>query len=195
MGGVFVTPCSMAKVAQTEAPTWIASRLLLYPLKQRGTDNVSIAPKSAKVIEHPASRGEAILDDDGYCLIEPGAYDLMYIRHGLFRFGRILKLAIWFRVVSMGPAFEKTLPRFYNVKTVKKGGNFTVARHSAFMHEFLTLFPQRLKRNDRLPIKSNFRGVIISGKVRTVTKNQQQRPLNDVLQYSVLEQLTEVKGP
>ncbi len=150
---------------------------------------------SSNVVDHPASKGEGSLDDGGYCFISPGEYDLAYLRHELFRLGKIVKLAIWFRVVSMGPAFDKTVPRFYNVKRVHKGGNFTVARHSNFVMEFLTLFPQRLTRFDRFPIKTSFSDVIVTATVRTVTKNREQRAYNAHLQYSVVDQLTGIRQP
>ena len=149
--------------------------------------------QEAKVIDHPASKGEGILDDGGYCLIAPGDYDLAYTRHELFHMGKIVKLAVWFRVVSMGPAFQKTVPRFYNVKRIHKGGNFTFGRHSSFVTEFITLFPQPIKRLDRFPIKKTFSNVITIGTVRTVVKNREQRTYNEHLQYSVIDKLTGVK--
>jgi hypothetical protein len=145
------------------------------------------------VIPHPASKGEGVLDDGGYCLIPPGTYDLGYIRHATFRLGKVVKLAVWFRVLTMGPAFEATVPRFYNVKRVHKGGNCTFARHSNFVFEFLTLFPQPVTHYDRFPIRSSFRNVILSGEVRTVTHNREQRHYNEHLQYSVVDRLTGVK--
>jgi hypothetical protein len=148
---------------------------------------------TSNVVAHPASKGEGLLDDGGYCLIEPGTYDLAYIRHEVFRLGKVVKLAVWFRVVTMGPAFEATVPRFYNVKRVHKGGNCTFARHSNFVFEFLTLFPQRLTRFDRFPIKTSFRPVIVVGAVRTVTQNREQRKYNEQLQYSVIDRLTGIK--
>lgn len=148
---------------------------------------------SAKVIDHPACKGEGILDDGGYCLIVPGDYDLAYMRHELFNMGRIVKLAVWFRVVSMGPAFQKTVPRFYNIKRIHKSGNFTLGRHSSFVTEFITLFPQKIKRFDRFPIKKSFSQVIVTGTVRTVVKDREQRKYNEFLQYSVVDKLTGVR--
>jgi hypothetical protein len=142
---------------------------------------------------HSSSKDLVAIDNGDYCLIEPGEYDLGYIKHGLYKMGSYSKLVIWFRVLTYGPAFEATVARFYNVKDVRKGGNFSVGRHSDFAREFLTLFPQKMKRWDRLPIRNHFAERIITGVVRTVTTDRIQRAIPEQLQYSVVDELTRIK--
>jgi len=147
----------------------------------------------ANITTHQSCKGMVTIDDGGYCLVEPGEYDLGYICHGLHKMGSYSKLVIWFRVLTYGPAFEATVARFYNIKDVRKGGNFSVGRHSDFAREFLTLFPQKMERWDRLPIKSNFSGCIVTGIVQTVTTNKEQKAIPEQLQYSVVKELTGIK--
>jgi hypothetical protein len=143
---------------------------------------------------------EAQIVDDAYTLVEPGTYDLAFIRfETAFMFRHAPKVVLWFCIVTMGPAFGAEVPRFYNVKRIigkpQKGGRFNVGRRSDFVREFTNLFHLPDKRLDRLPVESNFRNAIVSGEVKTVTRDFQQRELAEPIQYSVVKQLLKITGP
>ncbi|MEN8204376.1 MAG: hypothetical protein ABFS24_00060 [Pseudomonadota bacterium] len=109
---------------------WTAPGLSEYPLKQMGTDLMSIAPDTAdtgtaKVIQHPAAKVE-----DSVCLVEPGQYDLGFIACKTYWIFKRAKMAIWFRILSPGPAFGMSIARHYNLKHVNKRGGFKVGPHS-----------------------------------------------------------------
>jgi hypothetical protein len=152
---------------------------------------------TAKVIP---LRCEAEIVEDAYTLVAPGTYDLAFIRfETAFMFRHAPKVVLWFRIITMGAAFGVEVPRFYNVLRIigkpQKGGRFKVGRRSDFVREFTNLFHLQDKRLDRLPVESNFRNVIVSGELRTVTRDFQQRDLSEPIQYSVIKQLLKVTGP
>lgn len=142
---------------------------------------------------------DAIVSGKAPPFVEPGTYELVLVDYETSRmFGKAEKLAMRFRVISQGPAFGKELSRYYNVERIigkpGKQGRFKVARHSNFVLEYVTLFeylgvPKRL---DRFPM-SAFKGVIIVGEVKTVSRNYNQRRLPTPLQYSVISELLKVK--
>lgn len=143
---------------------------------------------------------EAQIVDDAYTLVEPGIYDLGFIRlETAFMFRHAPKVVLWFRIMTMGPAFCVEVPRFYNVKRIigkpQKGGRFKVGRRSDFVREFTNLFQIQGNRLDRIPVESNFRNVFVSGELKTVTRDFQQRDLAEPIQYSVIKQLLKVTGP
>lgn len=138
----------------------------------------------------------AELDGDRPALIEPGEYELRFDHYEtLILFGRAQKLVLWFTVVTMGPYFDTVrLPRFYNVTRIigrpGRNGRFKVGFRSEFLREFCTLFPVKLPaRLDRIPM-SLYSNAIIVGRVRTVTKDREQRDIPEPLKYSVIEELT-----
>ena len=112
--------------------------------------------------------------------------------------GKNPKLVINFQVMEYGDYFGLIIPKYYGVTRLtskpKKSGGFQVGRKSKFLREFLTLFPdQSVKRLDRFPM-SRFQGVMIKGRVKTVTKSFNQRKIPESLQYSVIEELLKIKN-
>lgn len=104
------------------------------------------------------------------------------------------KLVLHFTITDYGDAFEVPLQRFYNVANLKgkpqRNGRFKVTKGGDFLLEYLTLFPVNIpSRLDRINMEI-FKGKTIVGKVKTVKKNNRQRDLPEVMQYSVIEQLT-----
>ena len=140
----------------------------------------------------------AELEGDRPALVEPGQYELRFDHHEtLVLFGRASKLVLWFTVISMGPYFDAVkLPRFYNVKRIigrpQRGGRFKVGFGSDFLREYARLFPAP-QRLDRIPMSEFSRHVVI-GRARTVTRGSDQSAIPDVLQYSVLDELTGIRA-
>lgn len=143
------------------------------------------------------SAGTFHLEDELMPLVKPGVYSMAYDRHETRKFfGNAQKVVFWFRIVEFGDAFEKVVPRFYNVKRIKgkpgKNGDFVPGRNSDFLREYCGLFTNPIHRLDRLSL-SVYRNVIIKGRVRTTERNRRQRELPDILKYSVVEELLEVE--
>ena len=93
-----------------------------------------------------------------------------------------------------GEFYGVQLDRWYNCKRLigkpRKNGNFQVGRHSDFLREFLTLFPDVVKRLDRISFKP-YRCSVITGRIETVTHNAKQQPLPELMQYSIIRELLE----
>jgi hypothetical protein len=138
-----------------------------------------------------------VLDGDRPPLILPGVYDFRFDYYETkVLFGRAPKLVLWFTVVTFGDYFDRVrLPRYYNLTKLmekpRKWGRFKVGYKSDFLREYATLFGSPL-RPDRIPM-SVFERVIVSAKVRTVSMGSKQETIPAGLQYSVIDQLVEVK--
>jgi hypothetical protein len=134
------------------------------------------------------------LDDDFIPYVEPGVYTMSYVYHETRNFFRNHPKAVfWFRIVDMGANFGVVLPRYYNVKRLVgkkkgKGGLFVPGRSSDFIREYCQLFPDRIKRLDRIPL-SLFSGILVRAKVRTVERDRKQSRLADILRYSVIDEI------
>lgn len=129
-------------------------------------------------------------------LINPGEYDCAFKYYETVKLfaGRAPKIVLWFDVLTLGKAYGKTIPRYYNAKIKGKparSGLFSVGWNSSFMREYCGMFgmPTRL---DRIPM-SIFKKHIIRVKIKTVNWGYEGRKIPKVLTYSVIEQLLGVK--
>lgn len=136
------------------------------------------------------------IEGDRPALVPPKVYDLKFTYHETARmFGRAQKLILWFSIAEPGDYFDVAVARYYNVTRLigvpRKGGEFKVAFQSDFLREYATLFgmPTRL---DRIPM-TNFKGCFVRGKIKTVTTGRHQQDIPKPLQYSVVEDLRELR--
>jgi hypothetical protein len=138
----------------------------------------------------------AELDGEPPELVPPGMYDLRFEYHETKRIFDRPKVFLWFSIVTFGDHFEKRVPRYYGatrlIGTKGKNGRFKVGHKSDFVREFKSLFSGNNNRLDRLPM-SRFENVMIVGRVRTVERGFNQRPIPADAQYSVIDQLLELK--
>jgi hypothetical protein len=155
------------------------------------------AHRSANVIDLEGDRCQVI--GERPALVSPGVYNLIFLHHETMVLSRkSLKLALWFRIVTMGEHYGAKLPRYYNVARIegkpRRGGGFRVGWSSAFTREYAALFNSLPARTDRIPM-SPFEGAEVRGRVRTVTTGWRQKPIPALLQYSVIEELQPVVAP
>jgi len=130
-------------------------------------------------------------------LIKPGEYQLTFLGHETISQFKTAKLALRFRVVSPGAAFNLELFRYYNIKAVagkgrRKNGRFTVGPCSDFYREYCMVFGRPVRR-DRLSV-SRYRNSIVIGEVDTVTRGHDQRELHEATQYSVIRRLLRLEA-
>ena len=129
-------------------------------------------------------------DSDELVLVPERKYTLAYTRHQFVNIFKHPKLFVEFRIVDMGPHFEKVVARWYRL--TKRGGRvgFDYSLKGDLYREYVRLFgaPQR---KDRLAL-SNFKSVEIRGKVVTVKKGQDGRDIPPAARYSVVRQLIEI---
>ena len=126
-------------------------------------------------------------------VVTPGVYDLVLVKWELLAmFGkRAQKLVLHFRIVSFGRYFELVIPRFYNVRKTRNG-RFTAPWSSDLVREYGRLFGAP-SRPDRLSMEK-FANVVVTGRVRQVTRDQRKRRLPPCFQYSVVGELISVKA-
>jgi hypothetical protein len=141
------------------------------------------------------SMNDHILEDD-FVLIPDGEHELQYLGHKTWLYmGRSPKIVVTFQIVSSGEHHGKIVFAYYNAMTItgkpRKNGRFTVGWRSDFMMDYATCFGKPLRR-DRISMQP-FRGQTVIGRLRTVTKNRDQRNYPDGLQYSVVDELTGIK--
>lgn len=128
--------------------------------------------------------------------IPPGKYEVMldYFETALMFSGKAPKLILTCTITSYGEAFGKRICRYYNVIKLigpaGRNGKFKANPKGDFLREFLSLFPVRASRLDRLPM-SHFNGVVMQAKVVTV-KRARGRDIPKPLQYSKIENLEKV---
>src|SRR5690606_38683546 len=73
-------------------------------------------------------------------LIPPGVYRLAYRHHHVVkRFERDV-LEVYFCVLDYGAHFEKTVPRYYTVRTSGRRRTFTVKPRSDFVADYCAVF-------------------------------------------------------
>lgn len=123
---------------------------------------------------------------DDLVQVPPGIYDVMYVEHFLTRAFDGGKLGVNFKIITMGEHFEKVLTAWYRVKLTK--GGFKVGPHSKFARDWRLIFRRGANRWDRVPMRA-LSGLVIRVKARTVTHDYEQRPLDPVNQYSVIDEL------
>jgi hypothetical protein len=127
--------------------------------------------------------------EDSHCLIEPGEYEVTFIRLSTSKAFNRHSLKLWFSIIDCGPNFGLYLPRHYNMEWVKKGGRFKARRHSDCVREFIAVTNEAVKRTDRIPLQDRYKGRVILARVRTVKKDSKGQSLPELARYSVIEQL------
>jgi hypothetical protein len=129
--------------------------------------------------------------DEPAC-IPPGDYELEYVNFytGIIHGGS--KLAIRFRVVTMGAYFHVGLARYYHVQKVGKKGYFKAGWHSDLVREYTRIIGVRPQRRDRIPL-TRYKGLYIIGRVQTVVRDRKQRELPEPSHYSVVSELVKIK--
>jgi len=119
-------------------------------------------------------------------LIEPGLYEMQFIKHETrFLYGA-RKLSLHFKIIESGSHCGQIL--WLNCEMPTDGKLKTGSK--LFRLLCLANGGQRPDRFDRISTKV-FRGKVFKGKVVTVTKDWQQQPIPTAAQYSVILTLIE----
>ena len=129
---------------------------------------------------------------DQLACVPDGVYELEYIDFytGIIHGGP--KVAVWFRIVTMGEYFHVPLARYYHVQRIAKNKAFTAGWHSDLIREFTKVLGVRPQRKDRVPL-TKYHGFYILGRVYTVGKDSKQRKLPEPSHYSVIGELLKIK--
>ena len=134
---------------------------------------------------------EFVVDWGNSILIPDGEYQAVYVSHSTTNGSYGPKVKITFRIVSLGPYFEKLVDAWYNTKgvgqKVGKRGKIILSRHSKLTFELVKLF-HRKQRPERISPEM-LKGHVVVVKVRTVTQNSRQKNLPEALKYSTVDSM------
>ena len=128
--------------------------------------------------------------------IEPGIREvkLDYYETSLMFQGKAPKVILIFTITSFGKDHGIQVPRYYNVVRLLgkpgRGGRFKVSPKGDFLREYMTLFPEKPGRLDRLPM-SRFKEVLFEAEIVTV-KFARKRVIPDALRYSKIARINRV---
>jgi hypothetical protein len=124
-------------------------------------------------------------------LIPAGDYEAVYVSHETFNQSFGPKVKITFRIVKMGPFYEKLIDGWYNVKDLKsKPGKHRkpiLSRHSKLTTELLHVLGIKERVSRLSPIQ--LKGKLLEVRVRTVKQNSRQKKYSDIQQYSVVDSI------
>lgn len=156
------------------------------------SDQSMVIIMNSSSVNHGSSE-DALVVDDLYVDIPSDRYEAKYLHYETLSIFKSPKVVLWMEITSFGREFGVTVPKFYNARRLRgkpgKSGKFSVGRRSNLMMDFCSLFPEYGgRRMDRLPM-SYFKDQIFNIKVKTVTKNFQQKSIPTALQYSVIESI------
>lgn len=132
---------------------------------------------------------EFLIDWGNMSFIPAGDYEAVYVSHETFNQSFGPKVKITFRIVTMGPYYEKLIDGWYNAKDLKskpgKQRKPTLSRHSKLTTELLHVLgiKERVSRLSPLQLK----GKLLEIRVRTVKQNSRQKKYTDIQQYSVVD--------
>lgn len=135
--------------------------------------------------------------DDTPPQIPEGTYTVVFNNYKTaLMFGKAKKLIIEFTIIDFGPYHGLRLERYYNVTALKgkpqKSGKFRASKKGDFLREFISLFPDKFSRLDRIPM-SAFLGTEIEAEVVTV-KEARGNKIPIPLRYSKIGRLKRVIG-
>jgi len=134
------------------------------------------------------------MDDQKPPLIKPGEYPLGFDHHETARLFNQPKLILLFTVLSDGEYHGIKLRRFYNVRSLigkpGRGGKYHPSGWSSdLIREYALLFGSIPDdRLDRLSLNP-YKNVIITGEVKTVSRDSKKRGISECVQYSVIKRL------
>lgn len=123
-----------------------------------------------------------LLKDDEFVLVRPGIYHAVYEGHLGVDIFKTKKLKVLFRLIEHA---ELVLPRWYRVPGYKP--RVSARARSDIVREFSAVLGRRI-RHDRIPLEA-LANVVIIVEVKTVTRDQRQKELVAVNQYSVIASL------
>ena len=125
-------------------------------------------------------------------LLPEGYYTLRFIDWATrIHLGRSYKLVMRLAICDPGEHFETLIERWYNVRKLvgpaRRRGRFKAGWSSDLYREY-SLIAGEPQRRDRIALL-RLHNRLLGGRVETVTKDRNQRPLHPSQQYSVLRSI------
>jgi hypothetical protein len=130
--------------------------------------------------------------------VPDGDYSAILIGHDTAFIFRTAKAILRFRIATPGPQCGIELFKAYRVWKLRskpgRGGQIALRPTNELFVDLVRLL-QIKQRPDRISLR-DLQGIVWRITTRTVTKDYQQRPIPDFLQYSVIDRIIEAEtGP
>ena len=157
------------------------------------------APENCPPIRHDLKSvpdpPEIVVEDVDQPLIPAGDYQAKYLRHETaLVFGKTSKVYVHFEIVDPGQHNGTKLYRAFRVTALigkpRRNGRFKLKRRSDLFLTLCRLFDGK-HRPDQVSL-TRLRNLVLKISVRTVTKDYNQRPLPEMLHYSVVDEIKEI---
>jgi len=168
-------------------------------LKTPATVVEAEAQGGGKVVELiiPKNRDDDCVINDKPPLITQEVYKFGFLYYETATLFYQPKVILWFAILSEGEYQGVKLKRFYNVQSLigksgKNGKYHPSGWGSDLVREYAQLFDYLPDRLERLSL-CRFKDKIITGEVKTVTKNSRNHGLHRLCQYSVIDRLIEAE--
>ncbi len=159
-------------------------------------EQISDSQSSTNITRLEPRDADIELDGKIWPLVPDGEYVAQYLRHETRRMFRTFKVFLHFEIVGPGLWHGTKLYRAYNAIDVvhgKKGGRkFKLRPRSQLYLDLCRLYGGKHRR-DRISL-NGLKSLVLRVRVRTVTKDYEQRPLPESLHYSVVADLVDVEA-
>jgi len=148
----------------------------------------------AAAVSLPAGHANEDLTVHGeeFALIQPGEYTVQYCRHDTAVVFGVPKVFVRFKIVDIGKHLGMELVRPFRARELKgkprRNGGFALGRRSELFLVLCRLYEQAKIRPDRVSLR-DLKNVTLRVKVRTVDKDYRQRPLPEMVKYSVIGEI------
>ena len=140
---------------------------------------------------------DIVVESFGGPLIKPGEYEVQYTHHETHVAFGTPKVFVHFQIVSVGPAHGTRLYRAFRVSELigkpGKNGRFKLKKRNELILELCRLYQSEGLRPDRVSLRP-LKNIILKVKVRTVIKDYRQKPLPEVMQYSVIGEFISIEA-
>ncbi len=139
---------------------------------------------------------DCIVEGKRWPLLPDCEYVMRYLYHETVMAFRTPKVILHMQIVEPGQHHAKRLIQAYRVRELKgkprKWGRFKLTRHQDLFITLAHLYGKRL-RHDRVSLRALGK-VLLRATTRTVATDYRQRPLPEVLHYSVVDELVSIEA-
>ena len=126
-------------------------------------------------------------------LIPEGEYEAALVDYetGIYFFGHSPKVVLWWRIITMGAAFETVIPGYYAVRRLtgkgRRRGRFQIGLKSRLARD-IALMTNARPPLDHVPL-DHLQGHLFRIAVRTIVRDSGQKTIPKGAQYSIVDQV------
>jgi len=149
-------------------------------------------PLQIVATRHKPIAEECEVDHGRACATIPeGEYKAVFTHHETAVVFKTAKVFLWFQLIDPGPFLGRKIYKAFRARSLKakpsKNGGFLLNARSDLCLMLCRVLDLKI-RPDRIST-SGLRGKVLGIRVRTVTHDYKQRPMPNVLRYSVVDEI------